>query len=68
MREKGVIKRYYDGRGFGFIHRTGTPDVFFHVSQVASGDNRNRIQPGAIVEFEVRSTCKGLRAVDVILI
>lgn len=68
MREKGVIKRYYDGRGFGFIMRTGEPDVFFHVSQIASGDDENLIQPGALVEFEIQSTSKGLRAVDVLLI
>lgn len=71
MRERGIITRYFDGRRFGFIRSASLPDhpFFFHASQVASGESdQNQVKPGALVEFQIRTTPKGLRAVDVLLI
>ena len=69
MRERGIITRYFDGRRFGFIHSASLPDdLFFHGSQVCSDEpERNQAKPGSLVEFEVRSTSRGLRAVAVLL-
>jgi cold shock CspA family protein len=70
MRERGIITRYFDGRRFGFIRSASLPDhLFFHASQVGSDEpERNQVKPGALVEFQIRTTPKGLRAVDVLLI
>jgi CspA family cold shock protein len=68
MREKGIIKRYLEARGFGFISRTGAPDAFFHCREVYSEDPERTIQAGASVEFEVQLTEKGLQAVNVVFL
>lgn len=65
MIEKGVIKRFFPDRHFGFIGRLGAPDVFFHGSQVTVAEEGQTIQVGALVSFNVQSTERGLRAVDV---
>jgi cold shock protein len=68
MRETSTIRKYFDSRGFGFILREGTPDLFFHVKDVRGINAGQTIQEGALVEFEVTQTDRGLRAVDVVLL
>ncbi len=67
MREKGIIKRFFPERGFGFITRDGKPDVFFHCHQVGTEDEET-ITAGKLVEFEVTEKDGRYRAVDVVLL
>jgi CspA family cold shock protein len=66
MREKGIIKRYIEDRGFGFIQRENGPDVFFHFRDV--GPDGQEIRERAAVEFELTQGFKGARAVNVVLL
>jgi CspA family cold shock protein len=62
MREKGRVKWFSADKGYGFIYRVGTPDLFVHRSSlqgVASLEERQ------LVEFEVVQTGKGLAAINV---
>ena len=51
---QGTIKRYFDGKGYGFIQPiVGGVDIFFHVNSVTPmlpGDSV--IEPGTRVEFD----------------
>jgi cold shock CspA family protein len=52
MRKKGVIRKYLDQRGFGFIAaEEGVADLFFHISDCAIDDDADLIG-GRRVEFE----------------
>jgi tetratricopeptide (TPR) repeat protein/cold shock CspA family protein len=61
----GVIRTFKVDRGFGFISRDDGADVFFHISDVVNPD---AIEVGATVEFEVVSSPKGPRAIQVSVI
>jgi cold shock CspA family protein len=67
VRESGVVKSYFEAKGFGFIRARGV-EYFFHVSDVRPEKPKAIIQPGRPVEFEATQTRKGARAVDVVLL
>jgi len=67
--ERGIIKRYFPAKGYGFIARSGEPkDVFFHCSQVYYEDQPATIQEQMLVEFDIEQSDKGLRAVNILLV
>ena len=51
MRERGLVKRVYAERHFGFIKRAGAQDLFFHLSDVERG--AVEIREGSSVEFSL---------------
>lgn len=60
---EGIVKNWMDGRGYGFIEvENSDEDVFVHYSELKGTYALRRDQK---VEFEVESTYKGPRAVDV---
>ena len=60
---KGTIKRWFDYRGYGFIDIEGQEeDIFVHISDVKGISSPS---VGDTVEFEVRESHKGPRAVNV---
>lgn len=60
---EGEVKRWLDGRGFGFIEVDDQDeDVFVHHSELKDAYTLRR---GQKVEFELESTFKGPRAVNV---
>lgn len=63
---KGTVKRWLLGRGYGFIEpdEDGS-DVFVHQSEIGV---LSELREGQRVEFEVESTHKGPRAINVKLI
>jgi len=63
-REKGTVKWFNDGKGYGFITRDAGDDVFVHYSEVEGAGFRS-LQEGQRVEFEVEQGQKGLQAVRV---
>ncbi|SDD13257.1 type III-A CRISPR-associated protein Csm2 [Halanaerobium congolense] len=60
-KERGMIKNFNDGRGFGFISRKNGSDVFFHQSNVIS----NSFNEGDNVEFEITPGDRGPKATKV---
>lgn len=64
----GTVKKFLDGKGFGFITPDeGEDDVFFHQSEIVMEGFRT-IDEGQRVEFEVEDGPKGLSAKQVKLI
>ncbi len=60
---QGTVKRWFAYRGYGFITPEGeSDDVFVHVSDV---EQVTSLREGEKVEFEVESTYKGPRAINV---
>jgi len=63
---KGTVKRWLTGRGYGFIEPDeGEKEIFVHHSEMGE---LYELREGQKVEFEVQSTDKGPRAVNVKLI
>ena len=60
---KGTVKRWLTGRGYGFIEPDeGEKEVFVHHSEIGG---LYELKEGQRVEFEVQSTYRGPRAVNV---
>jgi CspA family cold shock protein len=60
---KGTVKRWLTGRGYGFIDpEEGNDDIFVHHSEIGG---LYELREGQKVEFEVESTDRGPRAVNV---
>ena len=64
---KGTIKKLIRDRGFGFISDTDGREVFFHQSGLIE-TKFDALQEGQEVEFEVESSPKGPRAINVKLV
>lgn len=63
---KGTVKRWLTGRGYGFIEPDeDEKDVFVHHSEIGG---LYELRESQRVEFEVESTYKGPRAINVKLI
>ena len=62
--EKGTVKWFNDAKGFGFITRTGGPDVFVHHTAITAEGFRS-LAEGDQVEFDVTQGPKGLQASNV---
>ncbi len=61
----GTVKKFLDGKGFGFIvPDEGNGEVFFHQSEIAMEGFRT-IEEGQRVEFDVEEGAKGLSAKQV---
>jgi len=60
---EGIVKKWLDGRGFGFIEVDDSEDdVFVHHSEL---QGTYSLMSGQKVEFEVEASDKGPRATDV---
>ncbi|MCH7922883.1 MAG: cold-shock protein [Nitrospinae bacterium] len=63
--QKGEVKWFNEGKGFGFIEREEGPDVFVHFSAI-QGEGYKTLIEGDAVEFEVIEDEKGLKAQNVV--
>lgn len=61
---KGRVKWFNDQKGFGFITRDDSPDVFVHHSAIKMEGFRT-LREGEEVQFELLESPKGLQAVNV---
>src|SRR5882672_1165246 len=64
MAETGKVKWFNEAKGFGFIERSGGPDVFVHYSAIV-GDGFKSLKEGDEVTFEVTQGPKGPQAANV---
>ena len=62
--EKGTVKWFNGTKGYGFISRTGSEDVFVHFKEI-TGDGFKSLNEGDSVEFDVSQGPKGLQATNV---
>ena len=64
-KEQGTVKWFDADRGYGFIQRKSGGDVYVHQSAI-EGEGDQSLKDGAVVEFEVVESPKGLRAENVV--
>jgi CspA family cold shock protein len=60
---KGIVKYYDIRKGFGFIRGNDGHTIFVHKSAIPFFDIF--LLPGEMVEYQINTTEKGLKAVDV---
>ena len=61
---KGRVKWFNNEKGYGFIEYNDLEDIFVHYSAI-SKEGYKTLKEGAIVQFKLIETAKGLQAVDV---
>ena len=61
----GTVKKLVADRGFGFITGADGKDYFFHRDGMAPSLDFDRLVGGESVEFDVQSSPRGPRAVNV---
>jgi cold shock CspA family protein len=67
-RSFGRISNWNLEKGFGFVKQlSGGDDVFLHVTDVVNAPTGNAIPNGALVEFDMAKTDKGLKAAAVVV-
>jgi CspA family cold shock protein len=62
--EQGKVSWFNNEKGYGFIKRSGAPDVFVHFSGIVS-DGYKTLKEGDAVQFEVVKGDKGPQATNV---
>ena len=67
-RETGTVKWFSDSKGYGFISREGSSDVFVHFSAIQGGEGFKTLNEGQRVEFSVEQGSKGPQAANVVLL
>jgi CspA family cold shock protein len=61
---KGTVKTFNKNKGFGFITTEDEREIFFHYSALVM-DGFKTIENGAKVKFDVESTDRGDRAINI---
>jgi len=61
----GKVKWFDVKKGFGFLERDGSEDIFVHYRSI-QGDGFKKLDEGQEVDFEVEEGDKGLQAVNVV--
>jgi CspA family cold shock protein len=65
--ETGIVKWFNNSKGYGFISREGSEDVFVHYRSI-EGNGFKSLNEGDDVTFQVEQGNKGLQAVNVSVI
>jgi CspA family cold shock protein len=62
--EQGTVKWFNAAKGYGFISREGSEDVFVHFKAIL-GEGYKSLNEGDKVQFDVEKGPKGLQAANV---
>ena len=62
---EGKVKWFNNDKGYGFIEYDKLSDIFVHYSAIIK-DGYKTLNEGAIVDFKLIETSKGLQAIDVV--
>ena len=65
-RQRGLVKWYSRGKGYGFITPAQGPDVFVHKSGL--GATQDALRAGQLVEFGVSQGVRGMQAEQVVVL
>ena len=65
-RQRGVVKWYSRGKGYGFITPASAADIFVHKS--ALGAEPAALRAGQLVEFSVSHAARGVQAEQVTIL
>lgn len=63
-RRTGIVKKFDEAKGFGFIEGFGGKDIFVHYTAI-EGKGYRSLEAGERVEFDVTETDRGLQAENV---
>ena len=63
---QGKVKWFNNDKGYGFIEYDKLSDIFVHYSAIIK-DGYKTLNEGAIVDFKLIETSKGLQAIDVVV-
>ena len=63
-KERGTVKWFSAGKGYGFLSREDNTDVFVHYSSI-NCEGFKTLEEGANVEFTIEKGEKGLQATNV---
>jgi len=61
----GKVKFFHDKKGWGFIEREGSKDVFVHYADIV-GEGYRTLVKGELVKFDIVDGPKGDKAVNVV--
>lgn len=61
---RGKVKWFNDAKGYGFIEYSDLEDIFVHYSAIEKTGYKT-LKEGALVDFKLLETTKGLQATDV---
>lgn len=62
--QHGIVKWYYEMRGYGFLEDEQKNEIFFHKSGLEL-ENDQTVQEGQSVVFEVVTGAKGAQAIHI---
>jgi CspA family cold shock protein len=65
MKSQGEVKLFNTERGFGFIEREGSKDLFVHFRDI-EGEGFRSLEKGDWVEFDIVENDRGPRAINVV--
>ncbi|MDM3870909.1 cold shock domain-containing protein [Porticoccus sp. W117] len=63
----GIVKWFNDAKGYGFIEKEGSADIFVHFREI-NGTGRRTLYDGQEVSFELVQGEKGLQAANVTVV
>jgi len=63
----GTVKRFNNGKGYGFIGYTGGKDIFVHYTSIQTSGYKS-LKEGDTVEFEIGQGKQGPQADNVVVV
>ena len=63
--EKGKIKNFFPGEGYGFITTSDDEEFFFHMNDLHAKSKGQKLYEGLDVAFDIKSDMKGDKAVNI---
>ncbi len=61
----GIVKKWFDQKGYAFISQDGGPDVFVHYSDIQGGGDRS-LDVGDKVQSDIVQADKSPRAQNIV--